>query len=834
MKIKSIELHGYDRFALNHYPSFIYTPQQKIQLLLGSNGCGKSSLMQELSPLPAEKSDFKAGGSKVVNIEHNGKLYTLTSSFGTTGKHSCIVHEEEPVELNQGGTAQVQKSLVAQIFGITPEIHDVMTGMERFTTMSVAKRREWFTKMSKIDFDYAVEVYQNFKNKLRSVEQILKFQQSTLLTEMAKIVDPDTRTKLQEEISQYESIIDLLIESRDTTSMGYITEPDSVLESNISSHIKEHRRLVKELAGYGFTDNPEDLVAIAHDLDHRLIAQQTKYEELGKRIEQQQSVIKTLTELGTQETGNLLADHQALLTKLKNIESGLRYFTPDTSAEEVSPAIELAYDGLFEVMQSLPSNQDRKYSKTSYQVLLDEQKETQSSIAIAKERHDKLSQIIKDFEHAKEHQQTTCPQCQHVWIRDFDENKYQAAKKELATLVVILETLSKKLEDNQSKCQAIVQYFDQYRIYLRTRDQLTALQPIWQRIENEDIVMVDPKQVLTHLQNARYDIPSLMEIKSLRHRSDEMQKLITLNEQSIETDVRKLQEQVDAELVEYSQLYASNRILHEKLESIKRKLEIHNRLKEIQISLNNLIQQKDNLANNEVQKLRHSYLQDLIRQFNIALGEHKQRINNAEAQDAIVAQLKQTIQDLTIEKESLTAMVDAMSPKDGLIAKAMSGFINHFVEQMNNIISQIWLYPFELLPINDSDDELDLSYRFVVQVKSRKIIPDIGKCSAGMQEAIDLVFRIVSMQYLGLDTAPIYLDEFGKSMDSAHRIKAFDAITKLITHSHYSQVFIVSHYEQAYGGIANTDVVVLNPDNIVIPPGTIVNRVVKFDQESLQ
>jgi len=143
VKILSIELRDYDRFALNHYPVFLYQPKQKIQLLLGTNGSGKSSLMQELAPLPAERSDFKSGGSKVVCIEHDGVRYTLSSVFkNSTSKHGFVRHGDTDEELNQGGTAQVQRSLVEQVFGITPEIHAVLIGKERFTSMSVAKRRE--------------------------------------------------------------------------------------------------------------------------------------------------------------------------------------------------------------------------------------------------------------------------------------------------------------------------------------------------------------------------------------------------------------------------------------------------------------------------------------------------------------------------------------------------------------------------------------------------------------------------------------------------------------------------------------------------------------------
>ena len=50
-------------------------------IVIGTNGCGKSSLFREITPFPANRSDYNKGGKRIVEIEHNGSHYILTSDF---------------------------------------------------------------------------------------------------------------------------------------------------------------------------------------------------------------------------------------------------------------------------------------------------------------------------------------------------------------------------------------------------------------------------------------------------------------------------------------------------------------------------------------------------------------------------------------------------------------------------------------------------------------------------------------------------------------------------------------------------------------------------------
>ena len=113
--IKNIELLNYDRFFLNNISKIDYSPLSKLQLVLGSNGSGKSSLLAQLNPLPINKNDFREKGYKTITIEKDNNTYVLHS---TLQKNSFKCND---VELNVGGTKKVQLALIREYFLLTPK-----------------------------------------------------------------------------------------------------------------------------------------------------------------------------------------------------------------------------------------------------------------------------------------------------------------------------------------------------------------------------------------------------------------------------------------------------------------------------------------------------------------------------------------------------------------------------------------------------------------------------------------------------------------------------------------------------------------------------------------
>jgi ABC-type hemin transport system ATPase subunit len=117
-----------------------------------------------------------------------------------------------------------------------------------------------------------------------------------------------------------------------------------------------------------------------------------------------------------------------------------------------------------------------------------------------------------------------------------------------------------------------------------------------------------------------------------------------------------------------------------------------------------------------------------------------------------------------------------------------------------------------------SERGAELDYKFPLLVGTRdNIVADVSRGSSGMQEIVDLAFKVVALNRLRLDHGPLTLDEFGKTLDLEHRHAAVMAIKTLMDTKPFTQLFMISHYESHYGAFTNAEVCVLDARNIAVP-----------------
>ena len=180
MKIISLELEGAIRLELSGIKNLKITPETSITAIIGSNGSGKSSLLHYLSPLPADKADFTKNGYKKIILEKENVRYVLTSDF-KDNKHSFVI-EATGEELNVGGTQTMQNQLVQDYFNYNKVIHMLLTGKDRFTLMTPAKRKEWFTMLCDTDYSYGLKVFSKAKDRQRDAMGAIKRMRQQIIT----------------------------------------------------------------------------------------------------------------------------------------------------------------------------------------------------------------------------------------------------------------------------------------------------------------------------------------------------------------------------------------------------------------------------------------------------------------------------------------------------------------------------------------------------------------------------------------------------------------------------------------------------------------------------
>lgn len=825
MLYTSLKLCRYSRLALANTEYFELNPKNKIQLILGPNGVGKSSLLSQLTPLPSSHQDFEKGGYKILECSHNNNDYILKNHFNVGGNKFEIIKNGS--SLYEGHSATVYREFVKQEFNITQDIHDFMVGSTNFTTMSISERRNWFTKISDSDYTYAIQYFNKLKEQHRDAVGAVKLMQSRLVQESEKLLTPMEEEKHRYEISILKDMLKNVLELKtpiNHSRQTLFTELE-IQESNLINLSEDLRRYRSAFVNReGFKSNEEIDIAIIDSQSsiQSLTNDQSKlYESLSK----DQKTLKALQDSNTTSYKDIDASIINLKKDRLNLLEEIELDIVVIDAHKTYDALLSISDVLNETFRSLPENADKRLSRDSYILHMEAKTKKEHSLNERLKLSNDLVLKRSEMERCKTHDEVKCPNCNHSWNLHYDPVVYNKLINEIAindkiisSINTDLETLGKVIDENRS-------YLENYRTYSNIIVNWAILKPLWDHIFNSGILFTNPRYLPTLLDRFKSDLLIWMKIENIDSKINETLALKDVlskdQETSVEALLKKIEE-IEEELTFITSELRDKKIVLNRLKLYKQaSIEITAISSKIEYNLTLLANKQKQLTDLEWAES----INRTIQLINVELVNRESLLSKVDIQKALVADLNSQITSLSLKVEVLKIAVDELSPSQGLIAKGLTGFINHFVSLTNSFIKKIWLYPMALVPVEpDEKDEVDLDYKFMVKVNDSFTVPDVSKCSAGMKEVIDLAFRVVSMVYLGLEASPLFLDEFAKGFDKAHREQAHYVITNLLTSSNFTQIFMISHYENSYGSLVNADITALSTDNIGLPESLTINK----------
>jgi energy-coupling factor transporter ATP-binding protein EcfA2 len=831
MQIKEVVIKGYERMSLNSVEYFKYNPDKKIQLILGSNGSGKSSLIKELSPLPAEASEYRKSGYKHITYQHNGSTYLLKSDFTSLGNKFSFCKDGE--ELNPGHTVTVFKELVRKEFSITPDVHGLMTGRVKFSKMSVAERRKWFTQIADCDYTFAIGFYNKLKEQYRDIQGAVKLQQARLVQETNKLPNEQEHIKYREDIRHLNMFLDVLLSQTDQSILkaGTLSDFDTIqlkLRKAATDTVQDRNKFINPENYVGKQEILDDLLFVKSDIK----SLETLLHKVYQEMDEQSKSISMLEQ-------NNLASFQDLDVSLKSIQDEIDQLHKQLSfpivknPDAVSAALSSVKPQLDEYLTEMNKHANKGYTKESYQSNVQALADLNLKLNNTRFASDKLFTQLKEYDHAKQHNEVSCPNCKHTWFKGFSQSLYDECLRSREILNKDIPVLELQIKLLESVKVEQFEYLTLMSQFLKLMAQVEALDSMWKHIMSYGSLRTAPIGVRQMIQTYSQELDKQKQLNLSIDKLAELSKIKQITAENQSNDLSALK-------IKYAKLELSAQDYQVKIR--RSKVKEQSLLKSIAI-VENLDLKKQELFNlqtahssavRDIEKtISQDFITSCIRLVKSELASLTQMVSRIDIQAALLTSIEKQIAEYQEQAEVYKIMLKELSPTEGLIAKGLINFINHFVIQMNAIIKKVWLYPLEIQPVFQLDDELELDYKFQVKVNDKNDISDVSLGSSAMKEVIDMAFMRVSMKYLKLDKAPLFLDEFSVNMDSAHRKSAFNTVTDLMTNSNHSQVFLISHYEDSYGSIANADVVVLCPNNVVIPKGCGYNNCVDFTEPAL-
>lgn len=808
MKIESLELNGYRRLMLSNITKFVYSPTLPYQLILGTNGSGKSSILSELSPLPGNAADFTADGSKIVKVSHNGSLYECISQFNGhgAGKHTFI---KDGITLNDSGTATVQKTLVEQEFKYTVDLHEVLIGQQTLTGMVPQKRREWITRLSTADYTFALGFFKKTKTVERDALGAVRFIKQRLTQATTDLKALPEMDGLDERAQRLRDELNVLLSARNPNTPAYQAVRTHLLQA--LQDVEQLGRevmglLVRQPKGYAFQSLDDVKNQMARQ-DGEINSTQTVLNHFTREYSDLESIVSSITATGEPIPENIEAAVLELEEEIAYLRRQLKLFHTLEEADLLHRDTEQVLDQAQGLFQELPDNTDRRYSREK----MVEAKETirvhEERLNTAKARMSQIEARLEVMRHARD---TTCPSCGYVWREGYSQIEFDNHEQSLVGHQQNAEACREEIRKLQEYLEQSEHYASLYTRFRGFVSGYPRLRPLWDYLVDHRYLTDNPTGAPAVFFAWKQDVATTIKLEEKQRR------IRHLNDLALKQDggghfnqrMAKLHAEIETTTGTLQDLRQDARVLkvyHDQLVRLEdRVARLHARTLELQ-----------QFETDTIAALRNREIDSVVNVDQNELAIIQKQLTDKYALDGVIADLTSSLEDQELDHAALALIARELSPTEGLIADQLSGFIRCLTDQLNSIISSIWTYDLHVLACGMDSGELD--YKFPLKSGTGPEVPDISKGSTAQKEVIDFAFVLTVMLYLGLTDYPLYLDELGAGFDETHRTNVMSFIKQLMDVNGHSQIFMISHYASNHGALNNAETLVLHGANIAVP-----------------
>lgn len=829
MQIKLLRLKQYKRLMRSGITSFEWTPTKQLMIIIGSNGSGKSSIMDELSPLPAKHKAFTKGGEKEFHCYHNGNLYVLKSVYNHgTGHHSFVRNDEE---LNSGGTFKIQEDLCFQEFGLTREFHDIMTGRILFTDLSTADRRKLLTKMSVVNLDYAFDVFQKLKTEARSQKGTVDTITRRLVSENHDIPsDAEMQLMRQNNYVLNERLNQLFTARQPNVKQGFNNEEEACIA--LTQLVERAKAILYRYPKLPSGFNPrtqEEFGTAKQVVSGQCSAIEAVIQRMAEELESLRSKDTAEFEVSPEQI-NALQDEVTEL-ELKICEERAKF---DTMTPKL-PLINLdmtndplgRLDSLFNrwltSINSFPENAEGYISRQAYEGTLENLRELIAKRRQMEQAYQTASQRLSRL---KACDTVTCVKCDHEFKPGVDESEGPKLEEYLAQLGIKMDEVDLAIKQDEEYIELFKEYRGHVSNFAALNSEYSDFGLLWDHLAKSQIMFRTPKALLVDAVEWHETMKRYIALR-----------MDTVKSEALHSRLVKLKE-IDSDAVAYARRYTLE-LEHKIADKYHEQSEITQLYREIESGERDILQ-----MNREIQALLERYaewrrramahaewlldkaFESEITETQLQLAEGTRRLNISEQRENSIRVLENEVNSSKEVASDLNLLIKALSPNGGLLGKYLMGFMQGVVSYVNAYIGEVWTYPMEVMPSKLEKDELD--YNFPLNVSNGAVIADdISLGSDSQLEIVNFSFCQAVRKFLGFDDYPMFLDEFGRTFDEQHRANLIPFISRLIENGAVSHIFYISHFVSTHGAFNNAEYLVLDPTNITVPVQYNKNAVIR-------
>lgn len=815
MFIKEIEIHDNKRLGIRGTKRLTVSYTEVQQIILGGNGSGKSSLIRELSPLPPNGNDYSKGGYKKIVIEHRNKEYQLTSTFNKSAGEHSFINLETNEELNPGGTQSVQRTLVNEIFNFDDSLFEVLTDQVKFTSMSPTQRREWLTRISGTNLDYAIDIFNKVKKAQRDEEAVTKHFTQRLNKESDKVPtkqELDSLNKQMEDLVKYQEFL-----RENKFFLEYQTTiDDSIID--FQEKLKYAKKLSESILRLSpcipnsvksiteFKQHNNLLSIEINNIEEQIKKLELEYVEVANIIKETQSgsdlseLEKTLKEQIDNRT-QLMYPKEIFIEKL------------DTPSATMLGYINAVKDELIDTFSEMIDNSEEYFSKEKFISTEEKINALQTELTKLKNRKETINHRLYHYENTND---VNCEKCGHMFKPGLKSEDLPKIKQALEHTELEIDKLNSAIDNEKAYLEETQKYISNYKKVIQVAKSLPALKPLWDKIFATNFNKGSTKPCINLIGKATAELETLVQLEIVNNEIYKLESIINKIKQVNSTGYYT-EQKLNSLIHEINKLGETKKVKGDELffweKEYEHVIEFFDSLDRLNILLKELLKLKTYINN----KYANDWINNSIKETSISIGTVAHKQNDVNSTLKIIEDINNSRNKSMEKTELLKLIVNEINPTTGLIAEFFQQFINQFVDQINIVVGKIWNHSFELLPC--SVDDNGLTYKFPLRINDADFgPPDCSKGSNSQISVVNFAFKIVVMIYLGLEDYPLYLDELAPDLDEKHRVNIMMFVRDFVESKRCSQMFMVSHYETGYGAFTNAEILVLDKENLLNIP----------------
>lgn len=800
MFFTSFWITGYKRLRMSAIKTIRLDELHAVNFIIGKNGSGKTSLNNAINLLPIQSSLFEEDGGKGGELTHNGKTYTFESKrVGGGAKHSLW---REGEELCKDATSHMYLQKLEEEFGYDKRLHRLATQTIRFTDMKFKERQSTLTEISNLDLTFALSMHEKLLKSLRDIKgakQHLIRRLADLMQDLSMKGDVEATTaRLDKLNARAQQIYHDLAGRRE----------DADVESIIADYLD---------AVGGWKQSVMQLPKPSSAQWQSTVF--GSEEELSNYIRSGESQLMVLEER-RRNTLERLDEATAFLQKAKAGEEGLARLKADavelTRRTKTKPSCWLEgkvkpqslrgmRDKLLYLHEYRPEDFDLALAER-YGELMRQQEELNTRAATA----NKDIQTLKaNLYHAEEALKggLTCPNCETKVFAEHPPSAEQIAEWKLF-LAKREEWLQRYYDSAEKRSETLAISHRGYK-WLQSAYRAIEEFPEFELLMNEASVSVENllrlspmvENAITELEaivTYNLDVQNLASVQQLIEAADNADNR-THNMSALEEDLSACDRAIAAQ----------KRSLQEAYAFLEEYQQLRNQYQQICSNVHDAEDWERLLSRLEV-----SFLTQEFNAVTAAQAEARNFMGQVERIQQGIELVSGDLDKLDEDESILTSMADALSPKTGVIAEQMQGFLGGLTSRINDIINSVWSYPLTVeMPALENGK---LEYRFPVTAITERSA-DIAETSDGQQGIINMAFGLIMVLYSRLENYPLYMDEIGREFDVEHKTRLIRYVRDLVQSGTVQQLFMISHSATDYGDASAANYIALSGDNIALP-----------------